>query len=60
MFVRLVGRLYKIEFASSVGAVLVQCIKCEGFLLSFFSLCVSLSLYLYDNLTGMLSRQDSH
>ena len=56
MFVCLGGRLYKIEFVRRrVGAILVRCIKCEGFLLSFFS-----SRYLYDNLVGMLNRRDSH
>lgn len=48
MFVRLGSRLHKIEFASCVGAILVQCIKCEGF---FF-----LPLYLRDNLRALLDQ----
>jgi len=38
LFVRLGGRLFRIEFASYIGAILVQCIKCEGFFLSLFFL----------------------
>jgi hypothetical protein len=68
MFVRLGSRLYKIEFANYVGAILVQCIKCEGFfflrsLSLFFLDCVLsliLSLYLCDNLIAMLHRWESY
>jgi hypothetical protein len=56
MFVRLGSSLQQLEFVSYVEAMLVQCIKCEGFFPVDHALSLipslSVSLDLYDYLTS--------